>query len=555
MRHGAVLGTHSGPTLRHRGAIHVLDTCRGAFARLAFTPAAAQPPGALNLYRIFAHLCTWLLALSLSAAETIPPLKFEQRSLANGLQVIWLEDHDTPTVAIQMWYSVGSKDDPAGRSGFAHLFEHMMFKSTKRMPSEFLDRLTEDVGGENNAFTQDDVTVFHETVPSNHLERLLWAEAERLTSLEVNEENFHTERDVVKEEFRQSVLAAPYGEFGEFIIKQSFAEHPYKRPTIGNIEELDASVLEEVRKFHDTFYRPDNAVLVVAGDFDPAELGRWVDQYFGPIAKPEAAIPRVTVQEPPRTEERTIREFDAKVPLPALATTFLAPKIASEETPALTLLAEVLAGGESSRLYQSLVYIQQLAQSVDFSADQRADAGLLTCEIVLASGVPIEKVEVALRAEIAAVVKDGIGEGELTTARNQILAKKLAERETNGGKASELGYAATLRGDPESANRFFTELQAVTAAQIKEEARKWFTDANRLTIEYLPASMQPKEKASKGQPKAKTAKSETKTKTAPTPAPAAGAPTKAAAKTAPPKPSPPAAPAKTKQVPFPPKAR
>ncbi len=473
-------------------------------------------------------------------------MKFEQRSLDNGLQVIWLEDHDSPTVAIQMWYRVGSKDDPPGRSGFAHLFEHMMFKSTKRTPNEFIDRLTEDVGGENNAFTQDDVTVFHETVPSNHLERLIWAEAERLSSLDVNEENFHTERDVVKEEYRQRILAEPYGEFGEFIIKQSFTDHPYKRPTIGNIEELDASSLDDVRKFHTTFYRPDNAVLVVAGDFDPAQLNKWVDQYFGPIAKPETPIPRVTVQEPPRTEERTVRQFDPNVPLPALAVTWLAPKAASEETPALTLLAQVLAGGESSRLYQSLVYIQQLAQSVDFTADQRADVGLLTCEIVLASGVPIEKAEVALRAEIAAVAKDGIGEGELKTAINQTLAAKLAERETNSGKAMELGYAATLLGDPERANQFFTSLPAVTTDQVKDEARKWLTDTNRLTIEYLPASMEPKTKST-------TAPAKSKTKsTAPTDTP------KPAAKTPPAKASPAPsspAPAKAKPGPTPAKGR
>lgn len=509
----------------------------------------------MNASCLSSLLCAWFFASTLSAAESIPLLKFDQRALANGLQVIWLEDHDTPTVAVQVWYRVGSKDDPAGRSGFAHLFEHMMFKSTKRMPSEFLDRLTEDVGGENNAFTQDDVTVYHETVPSNHLERLLWAEAERLTSLNVDEDNFHTERDVVKEEFRQSVLAEPYGEFDEFITKQSFAEHPYKRPTIGNIEELDASSLEEVRQFHSTFYRPDNAVLVVAGDFDPAQLTRWVDQYFGPIPKPAEPIPRVTVQEPPRAAERTVRQFDPKVPLPALGITYLAPKLASDETPALTLLAEVLAGGESSRLHQSLVYIQQLAQSVEFTADQRADVGLLTCQVVLASGVPIEKAGVAVRAEIAAVAQNGIGEVELTTALNQTLAKKLAERETNSGKAMELGYAATLLGDPARANRTFADLQAVTAEQVKEAARKWLTDTNRLTIEYLPASMQPKTKASTSTAKEKAESGERKTKStsASSPPPADSAQSKAATKTTAAKPPAKSPPTKPKATPVPPK--
>jgi zinc protease len=465
---------------------------------LAIHRPARHVPSPVNRLRLFAVLCLLPLATSpVRAADAIPPLRFAQRALANGLQFIWLEDHDAPTVAVQVWYRVGSKDDPAGRSGFAHLFEHMMFKSTRRMPAEFLDRLTEDVGGENNAFTQDDVTAFHETVPSNHLERLIWAEAERLSSLKVDEANFHTERDVVKEEFRQSVLAEPYGEFGEFILKKSFAEHPYKRPTIGNIAELDASSLDDVRAFHTTFYRPDNAVLVVAGDFDPAQLQRWVDEYFGPIPKPDAPIPRVTIKEPPRTAERRLRDYDPKVPLPALAVTYLAPALASLETPALSLLALVLAGGESSRLYRSLVYEKQLAQSAEFAADLRADAGLLTFQVILASGVPIAKADAALRAEITLLVEKGISDAELSTAKNLALAAKLTERETCGGKAMALGFAATLLGDPERANSTLTDLQAVTAAQVQETARKWFTDPNRLTIEYLPAAMKTKGKPRK----------------------------------------------------------
>ncbi|MEO5958250.1 MAG: pitrilysin family protein, partial [Opitutaceae bacterium] len=352
-----------------------------------------------------ASLAAVLLPFTIRGAATIPPLQFEQRTLGNGLQVIWLDDHAAPTVAIQVWYRVGSKDDPAGRSGFAHLFEHMMFKSTKRMPAEFLDRLTEDVGGQNNAYTANDVTVYHETVPAHHLERLLWAEAERLASLTVDEANFHTERDVVKEEFRQTVLAQPYGEFGQFIQKKSFAEHPYKHPTIGDIEQLDASTLEEVRAFHETFYRPDNAVLVVVGDFAPQQLQNWVDRYFGVIPKPARPIPRVTAKEPPRTAARTLREFDAKVPLPALAATWLGPAITGKDAPVLRVTEEVLSGGESSRFYRKLIYGKQLAQTAEFSADLRADLGLLTIELVLASGVPVEKAKAALLDEMREIVE------------------------------------------------------------------------------------------------------------------------------------------------------
>src|SRR5690349_828898 len=180
------------------------------------------------------------------AQTRMPQLKFTDRTLANGLRVLSVPDHSSPTVSVQMWYHVGSKDDPANRSGFAHLFEHIMFKSTKNMKSEMMDRLTEDVGGFNNAFTADDETVYFEVVPSNYLETLIWAEADRLSGLNVDDANFKSERDVVKEEYRQSVDAPPYGRFFYLLQAKSFVDHPYKRPTIGSIADLDAASLRDV---------------------------------------------------------------------------------------------------------------------------------------------------------------------------------------------------------------------------------------------------------------------------------------------------------------------
>src|SRR6185312_3473010 len=214
-------------------------------------------------------------------------INFQQQTLPNGLRVLSAVDHSSPTVAIQVWYHVGSKDDPEKRSGFAHLFEHMMFKSSRNMKSEMMDRLTEDVGGFNNAFTADDVTVYYEVVPSNYVETLLWAEADRLSGLNVDEANFKSERDVVKEEFRLRILAPPYGKFFYLMEQKSFAEHPYKRPGIGSIEDLDAASLADVVQFHSTYYRPDNATLVIVGDFDAKQVDGWVDKYFGSIPKPD----------------------------------------------------------------------------------------------------------------------------------------------------------------------------------------------------------------------------------------------------------------------------
>src|SRR4029078_9989940 len=260
----------------------------------------------------------------------MPETQFSERVLANGLRVVAAPDHSSPTVAIQVWYHVGSKDDPDHRSGFAHLFEHMMFKSTRNMKSEMMDRLTEDVGGFNNAFTEDDVTVYYEVVPSNYLETRVWAEADRLSGLNVDDANFKSERDVVKEEFRQSVLAPPYGRFFYMLQEKSFVEHPYKRPGIGSIEDLDAASLKDVQDFHSTFYRPDNATLVVGGAFDPKQLDTWIDKYFASIAKPDRPLPRVQVKEQPRKSESRVTGYGSN-DLPAVGLTYLTPRQADPE--------------------------------------------------------------------------------------------------------------------------------------------------------------------------------------------------------------------------------
>ena len=338
----------------------------------------------------------------------IKKLSFNHTNLQNGLEIYSIEDHSSPTVAVQVWYHVGSKDDPDGRSGFAHLFEHMMFKGNEHLTPNTFEELTENVGGENNAYTAPDVTVYHEVVPSNYLEPVLWAEAERMSSLALNDANFNSERDVVKEEYRQRILANPYGEFSLAIDQESFAAHPYKRPSIGNITELDAAQLPEVKAFHSTFYRPDNATLVVVGDFKASDLETWTKKYFGPIPKPTTKIPRVAVVEPPRKEDRHEVLSSAKAPLPAFAVTYLAPSVRSKDEPALDLADEILSGGQSSRLYQSLVYEQQVAQRASFDADLREDLGLLTFRVIVASGKSLPEAEKSLNDQIENILKNGV---------------------------------------------------------------------------------------------------------------------------------------------------
>jgi zinc protease len=417
-------------------------------------------------------------------AVTLPPLQLSERHLPNGLHVVGLPVPGGGTVAVQMWYRVGSKDDPPGRSGFAHLFEHMMFKATRHMPDEMFDRLTEDVGGVNNAFTAADVTVYQSEVPGNHLERLLWAEAERLAHLNVDQAAFDSERAVVKEEYRERVEASPYGRLFNALPPLAYQRHPYKRPGIGNIAELDAATLADVRDFHATYYRPDNATLIVAGDFDPAQLDAWVDRHFGRLPKPEGRVPRVSITEPLRTQPRRSVLQAPVVPLPALAMLWQGPRADDADAPALEVAAALLAGGESSRLQQALVYRARSAQSAGFYADLNADAGMLAAYAIGASGATLADLESALRQQIAALAQRPIARDELDKVRTQLLTAKLVERQTPEGLATALGWALAMHGDVRAAERELPRLQAVSAADVQRVLQRHVLQRPAVVVEY-----------------------------------------------------------------------
>ncbi len=425
-----------------------------------------------------------VFAFAAFAQTRIVPLNIKERTLANGLKVVSVRDNSSPSIAVHVWYNVGSKNDPEERNGFAHLFEHLMFKSTKNMKSEMLDRLTEDVGGNNNAFTSDDVTAYHEQIPSNYLETLLWAEADRMVNLSVDEANFKSERAVVIEEFNQSVLAQPYGRFYEAIQKLSFNVHPYKRTTIGTVENLEAASLDDVKKFYKDFYRPDDAILIVVGDFEDNQLNGWIDRYFGRIAKPSGMIPRVTEVEPERTTERREVVKAPNVPLPAVAITYLAPPAKSKDTAALTVAQAILSGGESSRLYQQLVYRQQIAQEVGFSVDNHVDKGIMYFTAILASGKMPAAAETSLLAELKKIQVAPLTAKELLKAKNSLVANAIRQIETNQGKALAIGQSVTLKGSAQAVNSEVKELQAVTAADVQRVMKQYFNDKNRVVIYY-----------------------------------------------------------------------
>jgi zinc protease len=246
-----------------------------------------------------------------------------------------------------------------------------------------------------------------------------------------------------------------------------------------------------VKAFHSTFYRPDNAALIVVGDFKPEELEGWIKKYFGAVPKPAGKIPRVTVKEPPRKADKREITYSPRAPLPALAVTYLGPSVRNDDSSALSLASEILAGGDSSRLYRTMVYEQQVVQSVSFDADLREDLGLLAFRLILASGKTIAEAEKSLNNEIEKVLTNGVTEAELDKAKSRFLTGKLEERETVNGKASALGQAVVVYGDPNRVNTDLAKLQAVTAAQIKDVMNRYIAGKKKVVVEYLPETMKP----------------------------------------------------------------
>src|SRR5687768_841909 len=240
----------------------------------------------------------------LQAAVRPPKLQYQMVTLPNGLRVILSEDHSTPIVHVSLWYHVGSKNERAGRTGFAHLFEHMMFKGSKNVDPEAHTSIVSSVGGRANAYTTEDTTVFWQTLPAHYLPMVLWMEADRMATLRIDEESFKREREVVKEERRMRVENQPYGRLQEIILDHSFTVHPYKHPTIGSMADLEAASIADVRDFHSTFYVPENATLTIVGDFDTPQAVQMVNQYLGRVPKAARPVPRDIPKEPPPTQEK-----------------------------------------------------------------------------------------------------------------------------------------------------------------------------------------------------------------------------------------------------------
>src|SRR5260221_11030771 len=289
------------------------------------------------------------------AAVRPPRLDYAMTTLSNGLGVVFLEDHSTPIVHLEMWYHVGSKNERAGRTGFAHIFEHMMFKGSKNVEPEGHPSYISSVGGQSNAYTNEDATVFWETVPSQYLPLVLWLEADRMASLKIEEKAFKNEREVVKEERRMRIENQPYGRLQEIIAEQTFTVHPYKHPVIGSMKDLDAASVDEVREFFQTYYVPNNATAVLVGDFDAKEALGLVSQYLGRVPKSDRPVPRDIPREPAQAKEKRVTLHD-EWPLPAVVVAHHITLDGNPDSYPLHIASKILSDGQSSRIYRRLVY-------------------------------------------------------------------------------------------------------------------------------------------------------------------------------------------------------
>lgn len=427
------------------------------------------------------------------APISVPPLEFAHRELANGLDVYAMPDATAGTVTVTLWYDVGGKDDPQGRSGFAHLFEHILSRKTVNLPYGQISTLVENAGGSRNASTGQDFTNYYETVPPQYLETMLWTHAERMARPVVDDAVFQAERSIVKEELRQRVLAPPYGRFGRFVIgDNSFDESIYRRSVIGSIEELDSAVIDDARAFHEAYYRPATATMIVSGNFDPAQLDRWVDQYFAGIPNPERPVPVFERPvETPRTAPRMVEAYAPNVPLPAVGVLYPGMAANHPDNAALEVLQAIMSRGESSRLYQALVYGKQLASNASFGANSMEEGGSIAVTATVARGKTMTDLEAALDIELARVRDEPVTAAELAEAKTELVASDLRQRETASGRAFMLGQAIVSENDPRAPDERLAAIQAVTAADVQRVARTWLNDQTRVSVRYQDESARP----------------------------------------------------------------
>jgi predicted Zn-dependent peptidase len=419
---------------------------------------------------------------------------FERYKLDNGLEVILSQDHSVPVVAVDVWYHVGSANERPGATGFAHLFEHMMFQGSKDVAKGEHMQLVERAGGDMNGSTGNDRTNYFESLPANRLNLGLWLEADRMKSLAITPENLKNQIEVVKEEKRMRIDNAPYA--GS--IRSALAEIPYDssscfaygHPGIGSMEDLDAASVEQVRQFFATYYAPNNATLTVVGDFDPAQAKQMIQEYFGAIPR-GSAVPPVRCENPFDRLPVTDTVQDRNASIPALFVSYGMPATGNADMYPLRILASILAGGESSRLNQRLVRQEKTALEVFSVPDFRRGPGVFLVGGVANQGVEPGRLLSSIEDELAKVRKDGVTAAELEKAKNQYRSETIRGLQTALGTAEALQGANLYYGDPGAIQTDLERTRAVTLADVKRVANEYLVAKNRATVITQPAAGQP----------------------------------------------------------------
>jgi len=431
------------------------------------------------------------------AALVSPKVDVKSWDLANGLHVLFLADHKAPVATVQIFYHVGSKDEHVGIRGVAHMFEHMMFKGSEHVPPEEHARLLKEVGGQTNAFTTEDVTAFHDTVPPSYVGFAMELEADRMRHLKLFPDTINSERKVVEEEKRLRVDNNPIGKAIERFRMLAYTKHPYNWTAIGTIEDLEKVTPADCQKFYDTYYQPNNATLIVAGDVAEADVRKLVEAHFGGVPRgPEP--PRSKLVEPAQTSERQ-ETLQLEVQVPVVVGGYHVPRASDADVPALEVLATALSAGDSSRLHERLVRADHLAIAAGGLVESMEDSGLFLAYAAYLPDRDPAKVRGALFEEIARARDHAISAEELDKAKNQLAASFVFGLQTVDGIATELGESQYVHGDWREFGKGAARYLAVTAADVTRVARKYLVDDNLTLLTLQPVPLADKGPGRQGQ--------------------------------------------------------
>ena len=418
-------------------------------------------------------------------------LIFEEYDLSNGLHVILHRDNSAPVVTIGVMYHVGAKDEDPTRTGFAHFFEHLLFEGTQHIARAKWFDIVSANGGHNNAFTTQDKTYYYEVFPSNNLQLGLWMESERMLHPIINEIGVSTQNSVVKEEKNQRIDNAPYGRimYRSAINPYLFKKHPYSGTVIGKVEHLDAASLEEFIAFKKKFYNPNNAVLVVAGDFDTVPTKEWIEQYFATIPNTGNAIQRNKIEEAPITETIEVTEYDPNIQIPLKLYAYRTPAMTDKDSFTIDLLSNILTDGKSARLYKKMIDEHQTALQVLAFSDAQEDYGVYIMGALPMDGVSLETLAQEMDEEITRLQTELISEREYEKLQNQIEANFVAQNSHMEGIALSLADNYTFYKDTNLINKAIDHYRTITREDIREAARKYLDKNQRLDLNYLPSNL------------------------------------------------------------------